>query len=257
MMYKSARYHGGNSVLHRQGKDFDADKLRFGQSQMDGTQCPFDLASAMKKNGMVRRLPVITAMVFAWFTLSSGAGLAADAVSLTFQEKDHVDEVKGSFNVGEDPQVAWDVLTDYEHLPNFVGSLKKSHIKESFGPYHFLLEQEFEGGFLFITRRVRVVLDVQESKNQSINFTDTEHKDFAFYQGSWQLGPDPGKGAKITYTLKAKKNFDSPFAGDYMRGGIKDLLDSVRREILRRQDAKEKAQSLSAHLTQQTPPPGD
>jgi hypothetical protein len=196
-------------------------------------------------------------MAASCFAFSRGACLAADAVLFTFQEKDHVDEVNGSFNVGDDPSVAWDVLTDYERLPKFVGSLKKSHIEETLGPYHFLLEQEFEGGFLFITKRVRVVLDVQESRNQTIDFTDTDHKDFAFYRGSWRLLPDPGKGFKITYTLKAMKNFDSPFAGDYMRGGIKDLLDAVRREILRRQADKLKAPSPSTNLPKPIGTPGD
>jgi hypothetical protein len=189
----------------------------------------------MKEKGMYRRLLLGAAMAAAWAFLSCGVGLAADPVSLTFEEKDHVDAVNGSFNVGEDPLVAWDVLTDFDHLPKFVGSLKKSHVQESLGPYHFILEQEFEGGFLFITKRVRVVLDVRESLNQTIDFTDTDHRDFAFYEGSWRLVPDPGKGLKVIYTLRAMKNFDSPFAGDYMRGGIKDLLDAVRKEILRRQ----------------------
>jgi hypothetical protein len=114
------------------------------------------------------------------------------------------------------------------------------------------LEQEFEGGFLFLTKRVRVLLDVHEDWYKSINFTDIDHKDFALYEGSWQLLPDPVKGLEIIYTLKAKQNFDAPFAGDYMRGGVKDLLDAVRREILRRQ-ARDPAKVPPKTLVTQRP----
>jgi hypothetical protein len=177
------------------------------------------------------------------FTLSCRSGLAADAVFLAFQEKDRVYDIQGFFLVEAVPSVVWDVLTGYQHLPQFVGSLKKSQVREDLGPYHFLLEQEFEGGFLFFTKRVRVVLDVHEIWYQSIVFTDISQKDFEYYQGSWELRPGPEKGLKVTYTLKAKQNFDLPFAGDYMRGGVRDLLASVRREILRHQAEEMKGNS--------------
>jgi hypothetical protein len=177
--------------------------------------------------------------------LSYGVVFAEDSVSLIFQEKDHAYDIQGSFYVDAPPSVAWDVLTGYERLPQFVGSLKKSHVPEDLGPYHFYLEQEFEGGFLFFTMRVRVFLDVHEVWYRTIQFTDIAHKDFEFYQGSWELFPDPKMGLRIIYTLKAKRNFDAPFAGDYMRGSVKDLLDAVRREIMRRQaeDLKERSNS--------------
>src|SRR6185503_9264931 len=105
---------------------------------------------------------------------------AEDAVSLSFQEKDHAYDIKGSFYVDAEPAVVWDVLTGYEHIPQFVGSLKKSHVQEDLGPYHFLLDQEFEGGFLFFTMRIRVLLDVHETWYKTIQFTDIDHKYFEF-----------------------------------------------------------------------------
>jgi len=177
-------------------------------------------------------------MVAACAALSCGVGLAADTVSLAFHEKDRSYDVEGSFDVEARTSVVWDVLTGYEQLPKFVGNLKRSHVEEDLGPYHFLLEQEFEGGFLFITKRVRVLLDVHETWYQTILFEDIDHKDFGFYEGSWELRPGSDKGLKVIYSLKARQNFDAPFAGDFTRGGIKDLLESVRREILRRQAKK-------------------
>ncbi len=180
---------------------------------------------------------LLTALCAAFFP---SAGFAADPVSLVFQGKDRSYEMAGSFEVEADPAVAWCVLTGYEQLTRFVGNLKRSRVEKDLGPHHFLLEQEFEGGFLFITKRVRVLLDVHETEDRSIDFTDIDGKDFKFYQGSWNLSPGAEKGLNITYRLKAEQNFDAPFAGDYTRGGVKDLLEAVRREILRRQAEKTK-----------------
>ena len=56
---------------------------------------------------------------------SFGAGLAADDVSLTFQNQDGTYRLEGVFPVRADSATAWKVLTDYEHIPLFVGSMKK------------------------------------------------------------------------------------------------------------------------------------
>ncbi len=192
-------------------------------------------------------------MVAAGVALSCGAGLAADPVSLDLREKGGTFDIRGVFAVNADPSVVWEVLTDYHHIPKFVGSLKKSFIDQDLGPYHFLLEQEFEGGFLFFTKKVRVVLDVHETWQQTILFTDTDRKDFSIYQGSWNLRPGANNGLEIEYQLTAKQNFDAPFAGDFMKGGVKELLDAVRREILRRQ-AKKSAEETPL-LTSTQPPP--
>jgi carbon monoxide dehydrogenase subunit G len=143
--------------------------------------------------------------------------------------------VNGSFDVTADGSTAWAVLTDYDQMRHFITGLKRSHLEEYSGRGRFLVEQEFDGGFLFVTKRVRVSLAVCETRCQSILFEDVGHKDFEFYKGSWELRSEPNGQLKVTYALKAQQNFDEPFAGNYMRGGIQNLLDSVQREILRRQ----------------------
>jgi hypothetical protein len=195
------------------------------------------------KSSLLKALMVATLSI-----LSGGEALAADNVTLDFQEKNGAYDIQGAFFVRADRSVVWEVLTDYHHIPKFVGNLKKSQIEEDLGPYHFTLEQEFEGGFLFFTKRVRVLLDVHETWHKTIRFNDTEGKDFQFYQGSWEVSSRPSEGLEINYRLKAKQNFDAPFAGDYMKGGVKDLLDAVRREILRRQDLVEKEKTSALNL---------
>ena len=193
-------------------------------------------------------------MLAAGAALSCGAGLADEQVSTTIQNKDGKFSIDGRFSIEADPSVAWDVLTSYEQIPRFVGNLKKSHVQEDLGIYHFLLEQEFEGGFLFFTQRVHVLLDVHEVWYQNIQFIDIKKKDFLIYQGSWSLTTNPPKGLEIGYKLEAKPNFDAPFAGDFMNGGAKDLLKAVRREILRRQKNKDLEEVPRLSLTKPTTP---
>jgi hypothetical protein len=89
---------------------------------------------------------------------------------------------------------------------------------------------------------VQVLLDVHETWYKNIDFIDIAHRDFKFYRGSWEIQENP-KGLEITYNLTAQQNFEAPFAGDYMKGGVRDLLDAVRREILRCQALKLKEEA--------------
>src|ERR1700679_1234688 len=126
----------------------------------------------------LRILPFLTA-----FALMGGAAFAADPISLEFQNKNGNYTAEGSFRVTADWTVAWWVLTDYDHLHDFVGSLKRSHLQEYWGRNHFLVEQEFEGGFLFVTKMIRLRLDVREIRCATIYFEDVGHEDFEFYKG--------------------------------------------------------------------------
>jgi len=155
-------------------------------------------------------------------------------ISLISNEKSGVDDIKGEFHVDADIQTAWNVLSDYERIPRFVNGLKKSHVEERHDDY-LLLTQEVEGGVLFATKRIHVLLKVTEVANQSISFQDISQKDFYSYQGAWVLKPCPEGGVTVAFHLEAKRNFDMPFAGDCMHGGLKDLLVSVQKEIYSQQ----------------------
>lgn len=200
-----------------------------------------------------RRFLLGAAIVATYAALSCGVGFAAEPLSMTIHEKEGTYDIQGTFQVQAETSVIWDVLTAYEQIPHFVGTLKKSHVTEDLGVYHFLLQQEFEDGFLFFTKRVRVLLDVHEVWYQRIQFDDIDKKDFQVYEGSWELGPTTDGSQQITYALLVKPNFSAPFQGDFIHGGAQNLLDSVRREILRRQDLKRKDASSS---TPALPTPG-
>ena len=184
-----------------------------------------------------RKLLLRATMVAASAALSCGVGSAADEVTLAIQEKDGHYDIEGSFLVEADRHTAWSVLTDYDHIPDFVHNMKVSRIQIREGN-DILLHQVAEGGFLFFTQSVRLFLHIVETPESTIDFKDMAHKDFKTYKGSWAISPEAdGRRLKITYQLDADLNFSAPpfIAGDVMSGGARDLLRAVRMEILQKQ----------------------
>ncbi len=64
----------------------------------------------------------------------------------------------------------------------------------------------------------------------------------------------------MVYQLEAKKNFDAPFAGDYMNGGAKDLISAVQKEIYLQQTRINRKKEMSVvagrNGVNPTAPPG-
>ncbi len=196
------------------------------------------------------------AIVTGCAALSCGVGCSAEDVSLDFHEKDGHVQVEGSFLVEADQKTAWNVLTDYDHIPQFVRNMKISHIQIREGN-DVLVHQVGEGGFLFFTQKIRLFLHIQETPDRVITFKDMAHKEFKTYEGAWTIDrKSGGLTLKITYQLDAVLNFSAPafLADDAMGGGARDLLQSVRKEILARQVAKLKLDSEKLKLTQQPGP---
>ena len=165
--------------------------------------------------------------------LSCGVGLADDDISLAFYEGWGHYKVEASFFVDADQKTAWDILTDYDHIPKFVNSMKVSAVQGR-TVNDVVLQQEGEGGFLFFSKRIHLLLNVHEEPNRSIVFSDTSHKDFNFYEGSWQiLKANSGHGLEVIYTLDAEQNFSAPafIASDIVKGNVQDLLKSLRKQI--------------------------
>jgi ribosome-associated toxin RatA of RatAB toxin-antitoxin module len=151
-------------------------------------------------------------------------------------------QVTGRFTIAVPHRIAWEVLTDYDHIPQFVPSMKASRvIGHTDGA--LLVEQTSVGRLLFFERTYRVVLRVREEAPRAIVFTDTSRTSFERYEGTWSLNDAP-TGVEIVYRLTAK---DGLATGAAMRGAsrhmVEDLLERVRAEI-------------SARARKATPPAG-
>jgi uncharacterized protein YndB with AHSA1/START domain len=169
-----------------------------------------------------------------FFLSASLCSASGDApVSVVLTERDSY-TLNAQFIVPVPPQNAWNVLTDYDHLSQFVHSMK-GHIRSEKGD-DLLVNQVATGGFLFFTVSVSALLLIHEEPIHDILFTDTTGKDFKSYSGSWNLLPIP-QGTQITYQLKAEKNKNTPgfVTGKILQSTTRDLLNELRMEMERRE----------------------
>jgi len=188
----------------------------------------------IKERRMIRsRILPLAAIVCAALMAVSRAG--AESVSMQLDDHGHgAYRLEGHMTIKATPYQIWKVLTDYENISNFVSSLRKSEIKDS-TTERVLLEQEALGKKFFITRRVRVLLEVNEIPYKRIEFEDTLRKDFAFYKGSWEIRNGTAE-REVVYRLDCQRLFVVPnfIAKDALKKSATELLADVQREIQRR-----------------------
>ncbi|HVP71713.1 MAG TPA: SRPBCC family protein [Gemmatimonadaceae bacterium] len=159
---------------------------------------------------------------------------AGGAVSVTVEDGEGSYHVKGAFKVPVPASVAWDVLTDYDHIGQFVKSVRASEADRQ-GVGWLLLRQDARGGFFPFQRTVHVRLDVREEADSLIRFRDVLAKDFHHYEGQWliRVGWDE---TEVSYALDARPTAAMPhgFGCTLMGHEAKDLLEQVRAEMIRR-----------------------
>lgn len=188
----------------------------------------------MRRTTILRKL-TFSGIVCAALFGGLRSGFAGDNVQLALQDLGHgAYHIEGWFSVDVPLPTAWDVLTDYDAIDTFVSSLHESRIVEAHDR-HLLLEQIAVGKAFFLSRRIHVLLRVQETPRQRIDFEDVAHKDFVSYRGVWEVRPTLS-GLDVLYTLDCHRRFKVPnfLAKDALRKSAKSLLSEVKDEILRR-----------------------
>jgi len=189
----------------------------------------------------MRFLTILLSFLLGFLLLGVRFSWANTPVFFTFLSEDGRYNFDGGFTVKADPDVVWDVLTDYNHVSNFISNMH-SRIKKTDGN-DLIVEQDAGGGFLFIQEHLKALLTIHEEPLQSISFNDVSHKAFELYSGLWRLQPDPASGEiKVTYELQATRNKKTPdfLTSDLFSGSLGDLLNETQREISKRQARKDK-----------------
>ena len=154
-------------------------------------------------------------------------------VAVDVRESEGMYRIHGTFTAAVLPAIAWDVLTDYEHIGAFVKSVRTSAFVDRPDGRRVLRQDALAGGFLF-RRLVRVELVLEEHAGR-IAFHDVLGRDFRQYAGAWSLLASSA-GTEVGYVLDA-----DPLAGvpallgrGAMSRSARDLLTQVRSEMLRR-----------------------
>ena len=181
--------------------------------------------------------PLWRAVALAALILCATATGASD-ISVSVQNDDGVYQVRGRFETAARLWLVWAVLTDYEHIPSFVESVKHSDVEERDGA-RVKVRQMAAIGVFPLRRRVRVTLDVREQPERRIEFRDLLGHDFRLYHGSWSLRGDSASTV-VDYALDAAPMSAAPqwLGRSMMSHSAQDLLKQVRDEIERRSRAR-------------------
>jgi hypothetical protein len=181
------------------------------------------------------------ALVLAWAAPPAAAGAAPPAVSV--EDRQSVSQVLGRFEVPVPLPVAWDVLTDYDHIGDFVSSMRTSSV-ESRADGDLTVRQEAVAGVFPLRRTAHLLLSVRERPDTSIEFHDVLDRDFRLYRGVWELRAGPA-GTDVTYRLEARPVGATPsfLERAVLSRTVTRLLTQVQAEMVRRAGAGRSAWS--------------
>jgi len=129
------------------------------------------------------------------------------------------------------PAILWVVLTDYDHLHEFIPKMLHSELVHANGSTK-TVKQTGRTGISVFQVTARVLLAVREDSLHSILFHSMKG-DFKVFRGSWRLQEDTEQGGTwLTYHAEIKPRFPTPQA--LIRHVQKKDLPDVMRAILLR-----------------------
>lgn len=158
---------------------------------------------------------------------------AVDDPSVTVVEKGGVYHVATTFLVPQTPGLVTTVLTDYEHIPDFMSDVKVSRVLER-GGGRTVVEQEAAARFLFFSRRVHLALEIVETPGH-IHFRDICGRSFVQYEGGWHIEAE-GTRSRVTYELSAQPTDDVPavIVRRLLARDVQRTIEQLSREMARR-----------------------
>jgi ribosome-associated toxin RatA of RatAB toxin-antitoxin module len=141
------------------------------------------------------------------FIAASALPAAAIGQEVSVREEAGTYTVAATFAVPQPPSIAIAALTDYNEIPRFMPDVRTSNVIERTND-RAVVEQEATARFMMFSKRVHLVLEVQEDQHR-IRFRDRCKKSFALYEGEWTFEEARGV-TTITYGLSAKPSFEVP-----------------------------------------------
>ncbi len=149
---------------------------------------------------------LVTSVAILGATLVAGAATQEDPL-VSVRENSGTYVVAARFSVSAPASVVREVLTDYANIPRFMPGVRTSEVLEREDGYA-RVEQEAISKFMMFSKRVHLVLDVDEGAHV-IRFRDRCKRSFVQYEGAWTITALPG-GTDITYELNAQPAFGVP-----------------------------------------------
>lgn len=188
---------------------------------------------------MTAGAPRLAALLVLVACTVAGPPAAAQAISLeTYRQGDAIN-VFAEVLLDVDPKLAWDVLSDYDHLAQFIPDMSVSRVLSRDGNT-VVVEQKGEFGVLFFHQPIDLTLRIVEVPHTSI-VAQAVGGSFSEMSGRYDLDEIGGR-VKLSYVGRFVPGFSLPaFLGIIgVRHTAATQLTALVDEIMRR-DARRKA----------------
>jgi len=143
-------------------------------------------------------------------------------------EGDRVYQIESSGTVAATPAAVWRILTDYNHLADYLPNLKSARVVSRNGD-SVIVEQLGTARFLFFRQTIRLLVQVRERAPDRIDVSLIDG-DMKVYRASWELSPVAGAaGTRLTYNATIVPKFHVPgFVGtDTVRQDVARMMEAV------------------------------
>jgi len=149
------------------------------------------------------------------------------------ERRNGVFHVRAEMPVGADAATAWQVLTDYNRLAEFVPDMRSSRVVSAPGE-PLLLEQKGETSLLIFSFNIEVVLRVEETPPHGISFRAVGGN-MKQMRGAWRIDA-AGLPVKIGYQVEIEPGFWVPplIGSALMRRDVRRKIDAVVQEMQKR-----------------------
>jgi ribosome-associated toxin RatA of RatAB toxin-antitoxin module len=132
-----------------------------------------------------------------------------ESVYFEFTQKDWPMALRASTDIPVEVLKVWNVLTDYDHLADYLPKMEVSRVVQRI-ENQIILEQVTRTRFLFLSKKIAIKLNIVEKPYEEIAFERAEGN-LELFSGQWVLKPiQNGWATRLTYQLKFKPAFYTP-----------------------------------------------
>lgn len=177
-----------------------------------------------------------TLLIAAVLTLGSAraAEEATETVSVSVTRSGENLAFTAEFRVPVNVRMAWDVLTDFEHMPAFVPGLKESHVLSLAGN-QLTVQQKGESTVGLLPVEYESVRMVELKPYQSIR-SRTLKGSLGYVEGVTRLTAEGRNLTLVQYSASALPDtgLAALIPSSYLKDGLKAQFQAMREEMLRR-----------------------
>jgi hypothetical protein len=139
--------------------------------------------------------------------IPAAGAVAQNDATVTAREHAGVYGVTATSDVPQPAELTMATLTDYPAIPRYMPEVRSSLVLTR-ADARATVEQEAVARFMMFSKRVHLVLDVEEGRD-TVRFRDRCGRSFARYEGVWTITERAGR-TQVTYELSAQPAFDVP-----------------------------------------------